>query len=652
MKKITLNGRILFLSKNPEIIRKQLIGEDVSLAQALPLRNDVSTDEMTPQTVCTLFDERIGTGLLVAYKAGNEVPIHHGKIKLGDFNVIVAGKRYGKGSSREHSPLAHISAGIRLIVAESFERIFRQNCDNLGIFTSTDFGLIDRVRAGESFDINELAKERDGLAKKLLASGGLLKYGKEAGVGSGQSLSRPKNLVEKILECHSVNDKEILQTGQSGFIKTDWRFSHDYYTGMIGHMLHANFGRPAPLHDKSTILLFEDHLTYAHRSPVHRENNLVEGAWALGVIHREFAAEYGLKDHGRMPDSEGSEGICHAMMVEKYALPGQVVVGTDSHTTHIGALGCFAFGVGSTDMASAFATGLVRLTVPESILINLNGELQPGITAKDVVLHMLALPALKHGSGLGKVFEFAGPVIKSMPTDERTTLTNMVAELGGFTGIVAPDAETVRFLRDVRKIDFKLEDWMRSDEGASYASVLDIDCTNLTTMVARPGDPGNGIPLSDLTSPVKIDIAYGGSCTAGKREDFDEYYRVLKWGFDQGLRLATGVRLFLQYGTLAVRDYCEEKNYTEVFEKMGAQMLAPGCGACAGGGPGSSERPDQVTVSAINRNFPLRSGPGQVWLSSPATAVASALAGELISFSDLMKRDKSKLFRLTEQTES
>jgi 3-isopropylmalate/(R)-2-methylmalate dehydratase large subunit len=154
-------------------------------------------------------------------------------------------------------------------------------------------------------------------------------------------------------------------------------------------------------------------------------------------------------------------------------------------------------------------------------------------------------------------------------------------------------------------------------------------------MVARPGDPGNGLPLDQLHERVPVDIAYGGSCTAGKREDFDRYHAVLAWGLAHGLRVPSRVQLYLQYGTTAVRDYCVERGYDRTFHAAGARVLQPSCGACANCGPGSSTDASQVTVSAINRNFPGRSGPGQVWLASPATVMASALAGELASFEDL-----------------
>ena len=214
----------------------------------------------------------------------------------------------------------------------------------------------------------------------------------------------------------------------------------------------------------------------------------------------------------------------------------------------------------------------------------------------------------------------------------------MTAELGGFTGIVAPDAETVRFLHERRGVDVVLEPWMHSDTGAHYAGTLRVDCAAVPPMVAAPGDPGNGLPLAAVRAPVRIDIAYGGSCTAGKREDFDHYHAVLRWAADQGLRVAPHVQLFLQFGTTAVRDHCVAAGYMDAFERVGARMLQPSCGACGNCGPGGSTDRAQVTVSAINRNFPGRGGPGQVWLASPPTVAASAIAGELVSFEMLQQR--------------
>ncbi|SDZ70728.1 3-isopropylmalate/(R)-2-methylmalate dehydratase large subunit [Variovorax sp. YR266] len=643
---IRLNSRVLFLSNDPEVVERQLQGENLALVEAGALRDNISTDEITPATVAAVWDERLGRYPYLGFVSGGRCPIGIDAVKNGGFAVTVAGKRYGKGSSREHSPMSERAAGIRLVVAESFERIYRQNADNLGLFTSTDFSLIERVQNGEPIDIEELVASRDAQAAAILRHGGLLRYGRErmkqiSLPPANTSSSGSRTLVEKIIASHLMvtgDSGSGLKAGSGAFVRPDWRFLIEYYTPMCAHMLHAEFGRPLKLHDPQSVRLFEDHTSYVHRSIAHTRAGLLPAVQNVVREHRKFGEEYGLIAHGLLADGVGSEGISHPMMSERYALPGQIIVGTDSHTTHSGALGCLAFGVGSTEMANALVTGLVRITVPASLRVELAGRLPTGVSAKDVVLHLLADPRIRAGSGVGKVFEFAGPVIAQLSTDERATLTNMTAELGGFTGIVAPDQETVRFLRERRGIDFQLQDWMCSDAEASYAEIIQVDCSALAPMVARPGDPGNGVPVTELSERPKVDIAYGGSCTGGKREDFDSYHQVLSWAVNRGLRVHPGVKLYLQFGTIDVRDYCVEKGYLDVFERAGAEMLQPSCGACVNGGPGTSEQASEVTVSAINRNFPGRCGPGKVWLASPATVVASALAGELAAFAEVQAR--------------
>jgi 3-isopropylmalate/(R)-2-methylmalate dehydratase large subunit len=173
---------------------------------------------------------------------------------------------------------------------------------------------------------------------------------------------------------------------------------------------------------------------------------------------------------------------------------------------------------------------------------------------------------------------------------------------------------------------------LTSDPDAAYAAVLDIDGAQLRPMVALPGDPGNGCFLDELRAPVPVDIAYAGSCTAGKREDMDMYARVFARAAARGDRVAPSVRCYVQFGSQAVRRYAEQRGYVETFHAVGAEVLGPSCGACINAGPGASSDPRTVTVSAINRNFPGRSGPGQVYLASPYTVAASALAGYLTSW--------------------
>jgi len=659
---------VLYLSQDPAVIAAQLAGQDFTCATAGPLRDNVSTDEITPVTVMLTYDERLGQFPYMGFKAGEVLPIGRDAVKNGGFRVTAAGKRYGKGSSRESSPLAELSAGIRLIVAESFERIYQQNCDNIGILTTTDFSVLDRLIAGEVVPIDEFLKGRDALTQQIIRSGGLLAYSKfadwppprvrdavdasgtsdtSAGANASNtalatpatpaiaSTLQPKTLVEKIIERHLPPGIASAQRGDGVFIAADWRFSHDYFTGMCAHLMHRAFGKPAPLHEPDHIIAFQDHLVLAAQSFPHVRDGLLPGVANLAQGHTAFSRDYPVRSHGALDGVPGSEGICHALMAEQYALPGQIVAGTDSHTPHSGALGCLAFGAGATEIANSWVTGYVRCKVPQTLRIEIDGGLRDGVTAKDVVLHLLQMEAIRSGGAIGLVFEYGGEAVRAMSIDERATLTNMVAELGGFTGIVEPDERTVAFLKERRGVDFALETWMKSDAGATYHDTILIDATALQPMLARPGDPGNGVPAPQLESEVAIDIAYGGSCTAGKREDFDFYHEVLRWGIEHGMAVAPRTRLYLQFGTMAVRRYCEERGYLPVFERAGVTLVMPGCGSCANCGPGQSGSADEVTISAINRNFPGRSGPGNVWLASPYTVAASALAGKITTFEQL-----------------
>jgi 3-isopropylmalate/(R)-2-methylmalate dehydratase large subunit len=649
---VSIAPRILYLSQDPKLIQRQLRGEVLTLTEARPLRDDVSTDEITPVAILSHYDETLGQHAHTGTQFGGQTLIGPGELQKAQFQIIVAGKRYGKGSSREHSPTAEKLAGIQCVIAESFERIYRQNADNIGLLTSTDFELLNKIQSINKLEISDWTQGRDPLTRGILSEGGLLKWGQKNlthDLAKPQpSHQKPMTLFEKIIEKHRLMaplTATLPANGEGYFVEAHWRFIHEYYTGMANTLLSKALGPSFVLKRPEQIVVFEDHSSYVHESPAHVKNGLIPKMLAMGQTQRQFAQQHQLKTHQTLTDAEAAQddgrnvaGISHAMMTEHYALPGQVVVGTDSHTPHSGALGCVAFGVGTTDMANAFVTGAIRLNRPQIVGVQLNGTLAKGVTAKDVMLALLATPAIQSGMGLGKVFEFKGTGVSAMSLDERATLTNMTAELGGLTGIVAPDQETLKFLKERRGIDFVIEDWMHSDEGATYADTITLDLTALAPMVASPGDPGNGISLADLKDDIKVDIAYGGSCTAGKREDFEHYHSVLAWADSQGIKFPTHVQVYLQYGTTSVRDYCQQKGYDALFQKMGVRILQPSCGACANCGPGSSTQPDQVTVSAINRNFPGRSGPGKVWLASPPTVMASALAGRLISFESLQRK--------------
>ncbi|HWG88402.1 MAG TPA: aconitase family protein, partial [Candidatus Acidoferrales bacterium] len=387
-----------------------------------------------------------------------------------------------------------------------------------------------------------------------------------------------------------------------------------------------------------SILFFRDHLTFLDEvlSEEKRKMGLLDLATQLKLKQEDFGKKQGIKLHGELKDRKGSEGICHSVIAESYALPGQLNVGSDSHTPHVGAVGCVAFGIGTTDVFNSWITKDVRVKVPESVKVVVRGKRKPNVTAKDFVLLLLSLPYIKTGKALAKVMEYTGEAIEELSVDERATMTNMAAEIGGFTGIVAPDQKTVQFLMERRGLSLaQAEGYCKglfSDPDAEYTHVIELNADEITAMVATPGDPGNGKFVRELNTAVPVEIAYGGTCTAGKNADMDMYAQVLSDALQQGRRVAESCKFYIQFGSQDTRDYCIKQGYLDIFHKAGAIVIEPSCGACINAGPGVSTRPDQIVISAQNRNFPGRSGPGQMYLASPYTVAASAVAGYIVEY--------------------
>jgi 3-isopropylmalate/(R)-2-methylmalate dehydratase large subunit len=255
------------------------------------------------------------------------------------------------------------------------------------------------------------------------------------------------------------------------------------------------------------------------------------------------------------------------------------------------------------------------------------------------MLHILASEYMKTSKGIGKVLEFAGDDLKNWSMDERATLTNMAVEAGGTTGIIEPDEVTLDYIVKTRNLDADdvRSGFTFSDSDAEYAAVFEIDLDQIRPMVATPGDPRNGIPIDTLSEEVRIDAAYGGSCTGGKMADMDMYAEVLANALAEGKRVAEGVHLYIQFGSQRIKHYARSKGYIEIFEKAGAELIDPSCGACINAGPGASPNAETVTISAQNRNFPGRSGPGKLYLASPYVVAASAIAGKIVEPAEFLK---------------
>jgi len=714
---VRLEGRILFLVDDPELVRRQLEGEDVELTDEVraKLRDNISTDEITPAYICYYYDETLGEFPYLGLKAGSEFPIRQGSVKKGGFVASVSGKRRGKGSSREQSPYAEMMAGVRVVIAENIERIYRENCQNLGVLTSTNFELIERIRRGETIPLSEFTDGADEITRGIIEHGGLFNYnvarlqgavstppvscfapepaealdedavrahrgsgefdapGPDTGVdaaaaqlvatstsnvgtdvlgapaGTARRGPRPMTIAEKIFARHWVTDLSKgemgvpwVQPGDAGFVQTDIRFSHEYVTPMSAIFFERYVGEDERVLEPESILFFRDHLTFLKdaMSPERVQLGLLDVANQLEVKQREFAEKQGVRLYGELGHGKhGSEAICHSKILERYALPGHVIIGSDSHTPHAGAVGCVAFGVGTTAIFNSWITKDVRVEVPRSFRVVVSGEKPENVSAKDFMLEILRHPYIKDGHAIGQIIEYAGPAVEALSVDERATMTNMAAEVGAFTGIVAPDAKTVDYLVGQRGMSReeaeRLTEGLFSDEGAEYVTTIEVDASQLRPMIALPGDPGNGLYVDELGDEVRIDIAYAGSCTAGKKEDMDMYARVLREYADRGERKPDHVQLYIQCGSQEVYSYCQDQGYDRVFEAVGATFIEPSCGACINAGPGVSRKPTDVTISAINRNFPGRSGPGQLYLASPYTVAASAMAGRIVTWEPL-----------------
>src|SRR5689334_7887919 len=551
---IRVTGRALYLTEDTELLKKQLEGAAIPVSEPgieadptkLALINNISTDEITPGWVCYYYDETLARYCLVGLRGG---VIQRDAIKGGGFGAIVSGRSKGCGSSRETAPYSERESGIQIVVAKSIEKIYGQNCQNIGLLTTTDFSVIERASRGEEIPISEFTRGLDPISADVVEYGGLFAYNKARLAGEVsppkiETAPRPMTLCEKIIAAHAIADARTgalgvpaVKPGDALFVRTDVRFSHEYVTPMAESLFRAGFGPDVNVAEPESVFAFRDHLTFLDKviPEAHIKLGLREQSASLATVQQAFTERQGIKLYGevhRDGKTVGSEAICHNKVIEELALPGQVVAGTDSHTCMAGALGCFAFGVGSTDMANAWVTRDVRVAVPQSARFNLHGKLRPGVTAKDVMLHLLSQPFWKTGEGIGKVLEFAGDGVRAMSLDERATLTNMAVEAGGFTGIIEADETIVAYLVAQRGLDADLvrSKIVRADPGAEYMATFDVDLGAIVPMVATPGDPRNGVPLDELAKvaggDVKIHIAYGGSCTGDKKADMDMYASV------------------------------------------------------------------------------------------------------------------------------
>ncbi len=650
---LTQGKRILFLTKDLDLIKKQLYEglnlrmEDLTVDDLL---DDINTDVMTPAWVC--FDHDPGAIAENAYAGliqdGARVFGERALID-GEFEVIVSGHRKGTGSSRETAAQAERWSGIRIVIAASFAPIHERNNINLGQLMG-DHSMLMRLQDGESISLSEFTDKYDPVTKLIIENGGLFPFAKRLDEGEiklpePSTVHRPMTMAEKMIAEKLLGTngaKAYVKPGDAVLAQVDGGYSHEFTTAQVHEFLSLEYGDDYTLPDPSKYAVFEDHLLYATGVP--RFGKFADKIQRLRDLQVTFQQHTGVRDYSAVGGV--SPGICHQVAREEFIDVGDFIQATDSHTCMGGASNALTYGVGSTEYANLAHNQFSFVKVPESIRFELVGELDPGCTAKDVILHILWHYAADSQT-LDRSMEFGGPGLASLSMDERATLCNMATECSAKTGICEPDESTIEWLLE-RRGDLNEEDIRSSfvlpDEGAVYdGGIHVINLDSIKPMVAHPGDPDKGIP-SDPTNgalvselgEVIIDIAYAGSCTAGKEDDFTYYAMVVQAAVDAGKTIPDGVECFIQYGSKSVKEFAAGNGWDKLFEEVGIKLIDPGCGACIGAGPGVSSDSEQVTISAINRNFQGRSGPGKLYLASPLTVMASAFTGKISAWNPEM----------------
>jgi 3-isopropylmalate/(R)-2-methylmalate dehydratase large subunit len=409
-------------------------------------------------------------------------------------------------------------------------------------------------------------------------------------------------ITEKILAAHT--DLKQVAPGEIINARVDVALGNDI-TAPLAIQAFREMGA-RNVFDKNKVILVPDHFT---------PNKDIQSAEQCRLM-REFAQEQGLVHYLEV----GRMGIEHALLPEMGLVgPGYLVIGADSHTCTYGALGAFATGVGSTDLAAAMATGEIWLRVPEQIKFIYTGARQPWVGGKDLILYTIG--AIGVDGALYKSMEFTGETISALEMSGRFTMANMAIEAGGKNGIFPPDAITLEYIRGRIETGYTL---YQSDKDAYYAEVKEYDCSRIEPQVACPSSPANAKGVRALAG-VKIDQAVIGSCTNGRLEDLRIAAHIIK-----GKKVAPYVRLIVIPATQEIYLQALREGLLEIFVQAGAAVSTPTCGPCLGGHMGVLGA-REVAIATTNRNFVGRMGhpTSQVYLANPAVAAASAIKGKI-----------------------
>ena len=573
----------------------------------LTVGDDVNTDDIIPAHRTTNPDPQHQKHYVLEHLIGIDEALK--------YDIIEAGYNFGCGSSREYAALAIKAAGIELVRARSFAEIFYRNSINIGLKLEI---------IGE--------KQDNPVLSQIAEAGGLTAFNlKRSQLGlevhKSNTQPRPMTVTEKMLARASGNN--YVQPGEVVFAKVDLAMSHDAIAAPVFRLFQKHFDRERGrrsvdisnrgvgiyqgVWDVSKVVLVADHFIQV---------NDIRNDAAAPKLYQDmvaFAKEYNVRLFDMVSPGEAA-GICHVLLPEEGLIkPGMIIAGTDSHSCTYGALGSLGTGVGTTDMANILATGELWLRVPETIVIELTGKLQQGISAKDIMLFILGQIGCQGATS--KVIEFRGSVIKELPMDERMTLSNMAIECGAMYGLIAPDEITKKYLQDKTDANWS---YPVANKDAQYSKVYSFDLSKLEPQIACPPKPDRVVNISELPETA-IDVAFIGSCTGGKLTDLAQAAEVLK---DRSV--AKGVQMYIVPASQTVQKQAEELGYLHIFQQAGASLVKSGCGACINSGKGVLGA-KQTGIYATNRNFKGRSGDPTAhnYLASPRVVAISAVKGKI-----------------------
>ncbi|KAG7547795.1 Aconitase/3-isopropylmalate dehydratase large subunit alpha/beta/alpha domain [Arabidopsis suecica] len=449
---------------------------------------------------------------------------------------------------------------------------------------------------------------------------------KDRSPGTTGSVKTGMTMTEKILA--RASEKSLVVPGDNIWVNVDVLMTHDVCGPGAFGIFKREFGDKAKVWDPEKIVVIPDHYIFTADK---RANRNVD-------IMREHCREqnikyfYDITDLGNFKANPDYKGVCHvALAQEGHCRPGEVLLGTDSHTCTAGAFGQFATGIGNTDAGFVLGTGKILLKVPPTMRFILDGEMPSYLQAKDLILQIIG--EISVAGATYKTMEFSGTTIESLSMEERMTLCNMVVEAGGKNGVIPPDATTLNYVENRTSVPFEP---VYSDGNASFVADYRFDVSKLEPVVAKPHSPDNRA-LARECKDVKIDRVYIGSCTGGKTEDFMAAAKLFH-AAGRKVKVPTFLvpatqKVWMDVYALPVPG-SGGKTCAQIFEEAGCDTPAsPSCGACLGGPADTYARLNepQVCVSTTNRNFPGRMGhkEGQIYLASPYTAAASALTGHV-----------------------